>query len=113
VRTCRHPARQQPTSAVARRRACASLVASVAAGVPLWNAGATAAGFCAKGFGVRASVGRVATNASRFPPRDPSSRGWSANGDVRLTSACASPPSIAMRPARCGGFVDERSRASS
>jgi hypothetical protein len=66
--TCRHP-HAILRRAVGHRRACASLVASFAVG-----------GLWVMGFGLRASVGRVAANASTFAPCDPV-------GDARAQSS--------------------------
>jgi hypothetical protein len=52
----------------------------------------------AMGFGVRASVGRVAANGSRFPPRDPVREAGARADRARPTPSCASPPSAALHP---------------
>jgi hypothetical protein len=98
VPMCRHPARQQPTSAVARRRAC-----------PPWSRRSPRALRWATLVGAprrlpagrecrRASVSRVAANASRIPPFDRLceaeleriARGTGRNASRRYAILCAS-----------------------
>jgi hypothetical protein len=49
------------------------------------------------GFGVRASVGRVATNASRFPPSDPAREAGARTDNALFAPPCSSSPSVALR----------------
>jgi hypothetical protein len=109
------------------RRACASLVASFAAGVPLlvarpsrcvrgwrrvegWPRGdakrsSSPIGRCGSADTPRQSVAWP-PNALRFPPVDQVRQAGA--GDSLFALACPSQPSVAPRPGRYAAFADER-----
>jgi hypothetical protein len=94
--TCRHPACPPTPKAAGHPRACTFPVVSFAAGVPIGTLAGAAATESGAGFAARASVRRVAKRVE-VPAVRSSSWGWSPNERRPPTSACASPPSLAMR----------------
>jgi hypothetical protein len=105
---CRTLAFPRTRWAVGRRRSCASLAASFAAGLPARDVGGWRGG-CSRGKRADASAQSIAwPPTGRGPRRRPDDRRWSANGWRALLAGALIATLHGAAPARCGAFVDER-----